>query len=222
MKKIAFLVTLFLMSCNQSNDKLATDAAADSTSVENHSVVKDASNLDLENSSKNEKYLIIPGKSIGDTHILDDVETLEKLGKPSFSDAAMGKAWTVWTGEGLDVLGNRTTLAIYTTYNGSDMSKKVVKKIRITSADFETAEGAHTGMTFSEISSIFSNLRLDSQWQKRDDNVKTTFYSVANSGIGFEFQNIQDRQICVAIIVAAADEISNFNYLILDSDQIQQ
>ncbi len=221
MKIITILVALVLLSCNQNRNTKNTLDFKNSIKVETATNSYNALNTNNAARTKSD-LLIAAGKSIGGTNLLDDSSTLKKFGEASFSDAAMGKAWVVWTGKGLDVTGNETTLAIYTTYNGSDMTKKVVKKIRVTSLAFKTPEGAHTGMSITEIAKLYPNLQLDTKWKKRDSHLKTNFYIVKDAGLGFEFQTINNNQICVAIVVAAADEISNVNYLILDSDEIQR
>lgn len=211
MNKFTLFLALLVLSCNQ-NKKLDT---LNSKDIPNSTVVKKEDTSEITFSDSN--LLIIPGKSIGDTALLDDSATLEKFGKPSFSDAAMGKAWLLWPGFGLDATGKITTLAVFVTYNGSDMTKQVIKRIRITSPDFKTAEFAHTGMTFEEIEKLYPSLVFDSKMSNSDSTTRTKFYTIKNTGISFEFQNFNNSQICTAIAIASVEEISDQPYLDLDS-----
>ncbi|RZK58182.1 MAG: hypothetical protein EOO91_08780 [Pedobacter sp.] len=51
----------------------------------------------LKMDSADAKFLIVPGKSIGKFYLGQNVIELDSiLGKPDLSDAAMGKAWSIW------------------------------------------------------------------------------------------------------------------------------
>ena len=221
MKNFTILVAFILLSCNQNKTSNPNLNATDSIEVQD----ADISNKQSDVVSKiriSSDVLIIPGKSIGSTNLLDDAATLEKFGKPAYSDAAMGKAWMSWTGSGLDALRNKASLAVYVTYNDSDMSNQVIKRIRVTSPDFKTAEGVNTGMTFIEITRIYSKLELDSKMSNSEFSKESIFYILKDAGISFEFQNINNSEICTAIAIASADEISNHPYLMLDAAEIQR
>ena len=221
MKKIIILAALVLLSCNQKKNSDTVLNNSDTIEVQNSS---DSEVLvDAENTTRiNPDLLIIPGKSIGVTNLLDDSATLEKFGKPTYSDAAMGKAWLLWQGSGIDALGKKATLAVYVTYNGSDMSKQVVKRIRITSPDFKTAEGAHTRMSFKDVENIYPNLEIDSKISNSASAKGTKFFLLKGAGISFEFENIDNTEICTAIAIASTREISNQPYLMKDSAEIQR
>ncbi len=117
---------------------------------------------------------IVPGKRIGKTQLGDDPEMLlQRLGTPDASDAAMGKAWLVWRGK------NGGELAVFTSYADSNMVRKAVKQVYITSSRFQTAEGIHTGMSLPEIQRIFPDGHLqNTETEKR--------YDVEAKGISFE------------------------------------
>ena len=51
---------------------------------------------------------------------------------------------------------------------------------------------------------------------------ESIFYILKDAGISFEFQNINNSEICTAIAIASADEISNHPYLMLDAAEIQR
>lgn len=230
MNKIALLASLIILSCTNKKGDLGKDIVekeviSDTISKTENGVNSTTNNHQERNSEKSaidSSLLIIPGKSIGNTAILDDSATLKKFGRPSFSDAAMGKAWLVWKGNEIDAAGEKSTLAVYITYYEDDMSRQVVKKIRITSADFKTEDGVHTGMNLQEIKKIYSNLQLSRKFKNRNSQLETSYFTIENSGIAFEFQKINNHQICVAIMVAPADEIQNIPYLDLDLEEIQR
>ena len=219
MKKVVVFIALLVFGCNQNKNLENNLEISDSVYVKSNSVSK-VTDDKVESTFVKSDLLIIPGKSIGGTALLDASSTLEKFGEPSFSDAAMGKAWSVWTGKGLDAVGNKATLAVYVTYNGNDMSKQVVKRIRVTSSDFQTAEGVHTGLTLKEIEKIYPNLELDYKMSNLEFVKETKFYILKGAGISFEFDTINDVRICTAIAIASVEDISNQPYLLLDSAEI--
>jgi hypothetical protein len=110
LKYLFIIATGILFSCNSdSSVKLYKDTSSVS---------------DIES-----KLLIVPGKSIGKYFIGQNMVQVDSLkGKPDFSDAAMGKAWSIWYGK--NKTGNkRNEIAIYSTYGDSTMSFKTVKQI---------------------------------------------------------------------------------------------
>lgn len=82
-----WLMILFIVftSCNNragttgSNDTAIRKITADTNKVKNGPVNSDS--------------LIIPGESIGKVVLGENVASLQVLGEPDLSDAAMGKAW---------------------------------------------------------------------------------------------------------------------------------
>ncbi|HEY8914967.1 MAG TPA: hypothetical protein VIM87_00975, partial [Chitinophaga sp.] len=66
--------------------------------------------------------LVSAGKGIGKIDLGSNADKLtELLGKPDFSDAAMGKAWLTWYSKRRDEHNNRNELNIFTTYADSTM-----------------------------------------------------------------------------------------------------
>ncbi|TZF84829.1 hypothetical protein FW774_07575 [Pedobacter sp. BS3] len=128
---LALAIVFYITSCNQNTPHSGkqTDEQHQQTAV------------------TDSDKLIIPGKKIGKITLGMDASGLEKLlGKPDLSDAAMGKAWLTWLSD--SSARNPNELNIYTTYSDSTMSNKVVKQIRITSHDFTTPTGIHTGVQY--------------------------------------------------------------------------
>jgi hypothetical protein len=143
-----------------------------------------------------EKLLVIPGQSIGHIALAQNSETLEPiLGKPDLSDAAMGKAWLTWFSKvSGSVTGNE--LNVYTTYKDNEMREKVVRQIRITSRDFRTADGLHTGKPLADFQKIHPDLKLVGQYD-HETSTPISVYDDAEAGIAYEFEN----GICSGIIV---------------------
>lgn len=135
-------------------------------------------------------WQIIPGERIGNTALGDDPENLlQRLGQPDASDAAMGKAWLVWNSQ------KRThTLAVFTTYADSNMMRKAIRQIRVTSPRFETPEGLHTGSTLLQIKRYFPG-------GKSDATGPVLRYNVATQGISFELEGNGVNATCTAVLV---------------------
>jgi len=102
--------------------------------------------------------LIVPGESIGLTSLGQSAATLAKLGRADLSDAAMGKAWMSWYSKKADTDGFKSELMIKTSYKDSSMNEKVIKEIRINSADFKTKEGNGKGQDLAKLKLAFPDL----------------------------------------------------------------
>jgi hypothetical protein len=155
-------------------------------------------------------YLIIPGVSIGQTHLgPNGAAFLKKLPKPDASNHGMMQGELVWTShtEG-KVL---QTLYIHTTDNGATEALPkdgvTINEIRVTSAVYHTWGGLHTGSTFAAIRRQFPG--------GREVNGKAGIYDDVSRGIAFEFAFGSPR--CIAITVhpkggtngvAAADQVN--------------
>lgn len=64
---------------------------------------------------------IIPGKSIGNVALEQNVAELDFLGEADLSDAAMGKAWLTWYSTNSKLVNGKSELNIYTTYKDNEM-----------------------------------------------------------------------------------------------------
>ncbi len=194
MKTIILLVLAATMlgACN-SNNKI--ELSSDSTKYE--PVAKDV--------------LIVPGQSIGKIRIGQNVKELDSiLGKPDFSDAAMGKAWTIWY-EGDTSKSKKDEIAIYSSYADSTMRTKDVKQIRITAEKYSTTQQLNTG-----------NIRFDFKVKYPDFKKVATYFDTKlgdtvkvvdskSNGIAVEFL----RGIGRAITVHKKGETVNTSYFTL-------
>lgn len=157
-------------------------------------------------------YLIEPGKRIGRTFIGEDAETLAKtLGRPDFSDAAMGKAWLIWYGQKRDEHNNQTELDVYITYKDTSMTSKVVKQIRITSSSFKINDSIHVYADLSTIKRHFPNVIFIEKYN--DNNREISIYDDINKGIAFDIARAGNQQICTGIIVHEPGKAVNDVYI---------
>ncbi|MEZ0006586.1 hypothetical protein ABH942_001956 [Flavobacterium sp. 28YEA47A] len=196
MKKIIWLfLGIGFISCSDKKVK----------PIEN-TTVSDTVSKPVSVKTTDEKQLIVPGKSIGLTHLGQNAETLASLGRPDFSDAAMGKAWSSWYSKD----GKKNELNIYTTYKDSEMKEKVIRLIRITSPEFKTEEGISTGSTLNTIQNSYPKLVITGKYKDVGESVE--IYDAIDSGVAFEIK----KGNCIGIIVhetgkKAADEYITFH-----------
>jgi len=153
--------------------------------------------------SKNKRadLTIIPGESIGKITLEQNAETLKDLGKPDLSDSAMGKSWLTWYNKNTTAENGKSELNIYTTYKNSDLTEKVIRQIRITSPDFKSVDGIHTGKAFTEIKSVYPNLKYSGKFSDPGSKNEIEVYDDEVSGVAFEIENDGNRRNCVAIII---------------------
>lgn len=198
MKKIALaLIGISLLSCS---DKKASAVETEKTS---DSIVKY-----VPPEITDRKQLIIPGKSIGLTQLGQNAETLSSLGKPDFSDAAMGKAWATWYSKD----GQKKELNIYTIYKDSEMKEKVIRQIRITSPEFKTSDKIATGKSLNDIQKSFPKVKLVGEYNPNGKTVQ--LYDDADSGIAFEIEN----DLCIGIIIHEMGKKVTEEYITLHPD----
>ena len=140
--------------------------------------------------------IIIPGESIGQTHLgSNGAYYLKKLPKPDATDVGMSQFRGVWVSK----RGNRTdTLYIHTVSNGAlnvqPLSGSTIDDIRVTSPWYHTSGGISTGSTKTQILRRFPHARLV--------NGETSIYDDAKQGIAFEFAPKANAQSpCIAIMV---------------------
>jgi hypothetical protein len=141
--------------------------------------------------------LIVPGKSIGRTHLgPNGAAYIKSLPKPKASDPGMSQNRLVWTsGKAPDI----NTLFIHTTANGATDAKPsdgvTIDEIRITSKEFQTREGSKCGSTLAEIRKAFPEIQLA-------PDTSGSVYVDAAHGIAFEFaEAAKDDSPCIAITV---------------------
>ncbi len=136
--------------------------------------------------------LIVPGKSIGQTRLDDDMDqVIARLGKPDGGDAAMGKSTSVWYTDHDTAKASTTIFA--SRQMGTADEKARVKQIRVSSPWFKTADGVMTGADKATIEKAYPHLA-----KAGSPIAKDTVYADKAAGIAFEFDG-QDK--CSAIIV---------------------
>lgn len=213
MKRFLIICICFI-SCQQNNkgttketdttNKIATTATTitDTAAEKEKSIAADR--------------LIVPGESIGKTHLGMDAALLQDLlGKPDMSDAAMGKAWLTWRGK-RDEHNNVPQLNIYTTYKDSTMREKTVQQIRSTSSYFSTQNKIHVYSSLKEITQLFPDIKKAAQYN--DDGRNVVIYDEQQQGIAFEIASANEQQICTGIIVHKKGENVTAVYMFLHPD----
>lgn len=184
--KIVLLgLSISLFACNSTNKRNVTKDS-----------IGTANTIDSPEKIVEERFLIIPGQSIGQISLGEDVRQVgKKLGKPDLSDAAMGKAWSIWYSKD-KMTTRRNEVAIYSSYKDSTLTSKVVKQIRITSKMFKTQSGFGTEKTLDEIKSKFNDIEPVAVYlNERMDTVK--IFDSKKEGIGFEFLKAKSISITV-------------------------
>lgn len=108
MKKFALLlIGICLASCSDRKTNVETENESVSSEI-----IKSVPPKVTENA-----FEIIPGERIGLTKLEENVQSLSELGKPDFSDSAMGKSWTTWVSKD----DEKNELNIYSTYKNPEM-----------------------------------------------------------------------------------------------------
>lgn len=201
MKKIVLLlIGICLASCSdkKTNPETQNDAVSSDTIKYVPPIVA------------NNAFEIIPGERIGLTKLEENVETLSKLGKPDFSDAAMGKSWATWISKD----DEKNELNIYSTYKDSEMKEKVVRQIRITSSKFQTSDGIATGKSLQDIQKAFPDIKLVAKYTDENTKNLVEIYDSEADGIAFEFT----QNKCIAIIVHTKGKKVIEEYITLHPD----
>lgn len=146
-----------------------------------------------------EEQLIMPGKSIGKTHLgPNGTAYLRELPKPNASDPGMSQNRLIWTsGKAPEI----NILFIHTVANGVIDAKPsdgvTIDEIRITSSEFRTVEEIKCGSTLAQIRKAFPEI------QPAADS-SGSIYQDAAHGIAFEFtEAAKDESPCIAITVFA-------------------
>lgn len=158
------------------------------------------------------KLLIVPGASIGLTALGQSAESLAVLGQPDLSDAAMGKAWMSWYSKKTDSKDFKSELMICTGYKDSEMKEKVIKEIRINSADFKTSKGNGTGQTLSSLQQEFPALKAIASYKNTNLKSEVQIYDDIINGIAFE---VQDNDKCIGVIVHSKQKQTTCEYIVL-------
>lgn len=141
--------------------------------------------------------LIVPGKSIGLTHINEPMDSVTaRLGKPDSGDAAMGAAMATWVAK-KDSVPYQTDIYSHRNMGGADENTSRVKIIRVTSPAYKTTQNIHTGLTLKDIGRHF-HVEPVAVYTKSADSL--SLYDSKKGGIAFEIDNSGK---CTAILVHA-------------------
>lgn len=164
-------------------------------------------------SSVEQAVLIVPGKSLGNIQLGQDMQAVASiLGEPDAGDAAMGKAWGIWYDKDSSARG-KTELSIYSSYKDSTMMAKDVKQIRTTSKRFKTEEGIYVGCSLSNFKAAYPDVELRAQYAGTSSGDTIKLYDSRAQGIGAEFTNDSTR----AITVHPSGTYTNETYFTFDS-----
>ena len=146
--------------------------------------------------------LVSAGKGIGKIDLGSNADKLEQLlGKPDFSDAAMGKAWLSWYSKRRDEHNNRNELNIFTTYADSTMRTKVVKQIRVTSPFYITADSLQVYNDLASIRKVYPDMVSEGTYKEQKGGRTIQLYDAIAQGIAFEIAEANGQQICIGMIV---------------------
>ena len=156
------------------------------------------------------RFLVVPGRSVGEISLGEDMENVGKLlGKPDAGDAAMGKAWGIWYSND-SISRQRNEVAVYSSYRDTSMLVKDVKQIRITSPKFKTQDGFTTGLSEADTKLKFPAMEMISSYlNEKKDTVMV--YDAKQDGIGFEF--LKGKSI--SLTVHPMNQSVNATYLTL-------
>lgn len=140
--------------------------------------------------------LIVAGKALGAFRLKQDMQTVTTiLGEPDAGDAAMGKAWGIWY-EKDPSGGQKSEIAIYSSYKDSTMMAKDVKQIRTTVRRFKTTEGLGIGSTLSDFMRAYPDLKLQARYSGGSSDT-ISLYDSESRGIAVEFVTDTCRAINV-------------------------
>lgn len=151
---------------------------------------------------------VIAGQSIGNISLGMDARDLDAiLGPPDLSDSAMGKSWLTWYSDRSGKISGKSELNIFTAYENAQMQRKVVRLIRVTSADFGIA-GIASGASFSDIKHRFPDIANAGSYALHDAKEAVELYDDEPNGIAFEFRN----GLCIALLVHPRDNDMMLDY----------
>ena len=141
-------------------------------------------------------FLIVPGRSIGQTHLgRNGVYYLRNLPSPDGSDAAMGgKRWMAWKSK--TSRGTLAVSAVSREFDDPPQPGMTLLEIRVTSPRFHTRSGVWSGATLTQIRRHFPLGHLE----PANDN--TAWFYTLRQGIAFEFARRPSAGTrCIAVSV---------------------
>lgn len=152
--------------------------------------------------------LIIPGERAGSSYLGQDMKAVAKLlGTPDDGDAAMGTALGIWyTKKGVDSAFRRP-ITIFSSYKDSTMVAKSVKQVSVSTPEYSTTAGVHTGLKLSELRAAFPSLENTNSYVKGKDTLFV--FDDRLGGIAFDVQ----QDTCNAITIHRKGNQVNSTYL---------
>jgi len=197
-----FIILLcgILFACNQSPKNNSTAGqSADTGKVQqpllNDSVAPSPASTDTGKIKTTTTQLIVPGRSIGNIQLGEDVANVSAtLGRPDSSDAGMGSSLMVWFARH-NPKGYRISVFAHRNMGAKDEIISRIQKILITSPGFKTADGMGVGSPETDIKKSY-DLKPTSDYKNKDGKVQV--YTDLDKGISFE---IDASNKCVGIVV---------------------
>ncbi len=205
--KWLFILSLIFISCTNNNNTTVEPDTTKTNSDKNADFIPKNREQLLDTAQ-----LIVPGERIGKVKLNEDVSSLEVLGPPDMSDAAMGKAWLTWKGK-RDEHNNATVLNVYTAYKDNTLTVKTVQQIRTTSSNFFTQDSIHVYSSLQAIEQKFPSLKKAASYN--EDGRKMMIYDATENGIAFEIASANQQQICTGIIVHEKNQSVTDIYIML-------
>jgi hypothetical protein len=203
MRKLLFIsVSLLAFTCCQQQPRTTTTSDTTATPNQPSASQPATDTVVAKTSAIPPDKLVRAGKGIGKISLGSNAEEVGKLlGKPDFSDAAMGKAWLTWYSKKRDEHNNRNELNIFTTYADSTMRTKVVKQIRVTSSFYLTADSLQVYNDLASIRQIYPDLVFEGKYKEQQGGREILLYDAIDQGIAFEVAEANKQQICISMIV---------------------
>ncbi|MCR8561517.1 hypothetical protein KXD93_27935 [Mucilaginibacter sp. BJC16-A38] len=147
--------------------------------------------------ANDQERLIVPGKSIGKISIGGSADSVVSLlGKPDFSDAAMGSALMTWYNKH-DTSGYKISIFAAHNFGAKNEAVAHIRKILTTSPAFKTAEGLNPGMPLSEYSRHFKLTPAGGFTTNGGGKIKV--YEAKEEGIAFEIDSVSNTGIAIVV-----------------------
>ena len=143
--------------------------------------------------------LVVPGRSLGNITLGADAASLAVLGRATFSDAAMQKAWSTWRGSHPADGSTPTQLDVYTAPTGNNVDHHTVQVVRATSPWFHLANGLRPGTQLGTIRQVYGKLPLATTY--RVAGHPRYLYDDVKHGIAFETDGTASGSRCQAVLV---------------------
>ncbi|QMU30226.1 hypothetical protein [Adhaeribacter radiodurans] len=210
---------LFWLSLHACSGKQENTAGTTHQKSEQNSPINPSENAKPIVAEVKTSQLIVPGKSIGLTKLQEKAEQVTaSLGKPDFSDGAMGKALATWlskpAADATDTTRHRTTI-YFTTNMGAPDEASRVNQIRVTSPYFRTVDSVQVGSDWSFIQKKYHGTIKAAAYKVTGTSKKVTIYDAVADGITFE---IDEQGRCVAITIHQPQQDIRNTYLPLFPD----